>query len=720
MSPVLAALAVAAIATAAATTTNPEQGPGELEDDLASGSGDSAVPTSSPTPSPSPPHVVGDMGTIACGQQVTGNTTEHGLSTMGNRAYDHWYTFEVTAATDHGEWVFDSCGSEFDTYLRLYSVDGGNELSPRPINSCDDCGNCGLQTILRTDASSLPAGRYALLIEGYGRNHGSYTVAMRCPVGGATPPQPTSAPTTSASTPTPTTPLHVGANNMGTIQCNEHVSGNTTRHALDTVGRASYDHWYTFSVTDLDSDSDSGNTGEIFFLSDGVDGDPDTPGVGFGSSSGFGLGSGSGSGSAATSARSNWGFDSCGSEFDTFVRVFCVLTDGALHPVAACDDCGDCGLAAVLNPRRELHNGDYALLIEGYDPDEHGRYDMVLTCGNASDAPTGAPTASPTTEQHHLNVNNMGTIACGQQVTGNTTEHGLSTTGNRAYDHWYTFEVTAATDHGEWVFDSCGSEFDTYLRLYSVDGGNELSPRPINSCDDCGNCGLQTILRTDASSLPAGRYALLIEGYGRNHGSYTVAMRCPALIMLAPLVTTTAPTPAPTPAVIISATTRTPGVGASAASENDGPGAAIFIAAAAAVLLLLLVVVLVKRSRHRATASKRELPVVDPVSGKVGSTKGGGGRHAESPAIYKTMPPMASQDHPPRSTGGALKSAAAAARRQILPDPAVLGHENNYDFADPIDDDGRENDYEVADPTDDDGYLNIRDGSGDYDMASAL
>ena len=166
-------------------------------------------------------------------------------------------------------------------------------------------------------------------------------------------------------------------------------------------------------------------------------------------------------------------------------------------------------------------------------------YDSGSGSGSGdAELPTSAPTPGPTTAQHHLNANNIvGAITCGQQVAGNTTEH--ASTGNRAHGHWYTFEVTAAAADGALVLNSCGSGFDTGLWLYSVDG-DELSPRPINSCDDCGDCGTRAVLRTNAVALPAGRYALLVEGHSRSYGSYVVAMQCPALMVLAPSGTTTA------------------------------------------------------------------------------------------------------------------------------------------------------------------------------------
>ena len=49
----------------------------------------------------------------------------------------------------------------------------------------------------------------------------------------------------------------------------------------------------------------------------------------------------------------------------------------------------------------------------------------------------------------------------------------------------------------------------------------------LQGCDDCGDCGLQTVL--DAS-LPAGDYVLAIDGFNHAEGNYSVTMNCPGQI----------------------------------------------------------------------------------------------------------------------------------------------------------------------------------------------
>ena len=104
-----------------------------------------------------------------CGQTLTGSTS--GASNrIGSPAPDHIYHFCTSVSGTH---TFDSCGSGFDTWLRVWTHDLSRELF-----GCDDCGSCGLQTIL---TGSLAAGCYKLVIDGYSTRSGTYTVGITCP-----------------------------------------------------------------------------------------------------------------------------------------------------------------------------------------------------------------------------------------------------------------------------------------------------------------------------------------------------------------------------------------------------------------------------------------------------------------------------------------------------------------------------------------------------------
>ena len=107
-------------------------------------------------------------GSIACGETVAGST-DSVVSTLGGESGEHIYTFTMDR---EGFVQFDSCESSYDTFLRVLSDSLAAE-----IDGCDDCGNCGLQTVLD---SNLPAGDYHLLIEGFASSSGEYSVTMNC------------------------------------------------------------------------------------------------------------------------------------------------------------------------------------------------------------------------------------------------------------------------------------------------------------------------------------------------------------------------------------------------------------------------------------------------------------------------------------------------------------------------------------------------------------
>lgn len=179
-------------------------------------------------------------GNIACGDTVVGTTVAAG-SHVGNGASDHVYSFTLGAA-DAGFVQFDSCESQFDTYLRVFDasltteVTGCDDVSTQAIPTtpwfsrsslkdclCFQCGACGLQTVL--DAQ-LAAGDYNLVIEGFSSGEGTYSVTMVCTGGG------------------------VDNAIQGPITCagrTQTVTGDTTG-AVATVGNAGGDHLYSFTI----------------------------------------------------------------------------------------------------------------------------------------------------------------------------------------------------------------------------------------------------------------------------------------------------------------------------------------------------------------------------------------------------------------------------------------------------------------------------------------
>lgn len=152
------------------------------------------------------------------------------------------------------------------------------------------------------------------------------------------------------------------------------------------------------------------------------------------------------------------------------------------------------------------------------------------SCAEAAGEPPCGPAPTPSPTRNNLN---LGEFVCGDVVTGNTGQ-GRNVRGNAARELYIDFEASAS---GRYTFDSCGSGFDTWLRLYTRDLSTE-----ITNCDDCGPCGTRTVLSAD---LGPGSYTLMVEGYSAHEGEFTISIVCPVAALGGTEFPTSAPTKAP-------------------------------------------------------------------------------------------------------------------------------------------------------------------------------
>ena len=184
-------------------------------------------------------------------------------------------------------------------------------------------------------------------------------------------------------------------------------------------------------------------------------------------------------------------FDSCASSYDTFLRVVSPTLQDEIH---GRNGGGDCGTRSVLDA--DMDAGEYVLVVGGSG---NGDYSVTMNCPDDGFVD--------------------GTLDCGDTVTGTTVESS-SHFGEQSGDHIYEFSLTRGAHFVQ--FDSCASQFDTFLRVMSADLSIELA-----ACDDCGPCGDRTVLdlylTCDAATC---NYALIIEGYSGNEGAYSVTMNC--------------------------------------------------------------------------------------------------------------------------------------------------------------------------------------------------
>lgn len=173
---------------------------------------------------------------------------------------------------------------------------------------------------------------------------------------------------------------------------------------------------------------------------------------------------------------------SCGSDFDTWLRVWDKhLTEQLCH----CDDCGDCGNRSVLDCH--LPPGDYLIVVDGYSNKE-GMFELEVTCGFQ--------------------------VGCGDSVTGSTYEL-ASQVGDGSGEAHIPFSVEEAL---EITVSSCNSDFDTWLRVWNAELTEEIC-----HCDDCGACGTRTVLDCQ---LPPGDYVIVVDGYQEREGNYEIEIAC--------------------------------------------------------------------------------------------------------------------------------------------------------------------------------------------------
>ena len=407
------------------------------------------------------------------------------------------------------------------------------------ITGCDDCGPCDTQSVLET--GPMDAGDYALVIEGWATEEGRYSVTMTCQTvddttyfdGAIDCGSIVSGITTGAQGHSYTfTVPEPGLWNVEFDSCSSsfdtHLSVFTVPGAevlsgcddcgpcgeqavLDTGFLKAGDYAVSIASTAWEIPGYSQASGpymmQMLCFTDShdvtyFDGAVECGDTIIGDTTGEGSHRGN---SASDHLYSfdimeggvvNIEFNSCGSEFDTHLRV---LSHDLLTEVASCDDCGDCaGFQSILDTG-SLDPGGYVLVVEGYGTTE-GIYNVTTTCANT------------TADVQFYD----GTIDCGQLVAGDTMDEG-SHRGHESGDHIYYFTVP----DGQIInaeFDSCASDFDTHLRVF--DHGLEVE---YADCDDCGGCTNRAVLNV---ALEEGEYALLVEGYWYSEGNYQVQMTC--------------------------------------------------------------------------------------------------------------------------------------------------------------------------------------------------
>ena len=606
-----------------------------------------ATPT--PPPTMSLIQIVVAAATVSCGATLTGDT-RNGVAILGNNAKDVLYKFRVQVTT---QVTFATCGSAFDTALRLYTtagvIAGSDALAYNDDTSvCSGSTTHSLITLL-----VQPSTQYIVVVEGFGSSAGAFQLAMTCTARGGTVPPTTVSPTTVApTTSTPTTSNPTTANTPVTappsgpasmspspagasladiiaaapaITCNSVATGSTIG-GTTLVGNPSPETFFRLTLTEevlsnISTCRSSFDTylrlynavtlaagGEPITTNDDHGGgsctDPRASvmtgtlaaGVyiivveGFAGMSGdykLEVSCGSGSditlagalqqseslqcGTSATptvvsgntangepligyrardvlyrftlTAPKEVTLSTCGSSFDTYLQLFeeaTILAGGAAIYVNDDGATGNGGCARLLDVygihshiRRVLTPGSYVVVVEGYQ-EAMGPYELSFECADSVSVAYAVSAAQP--------------LTCGSTLSG-TTADGVSLLGNDAADLFFSVDVPRSMDL--WI-STCGSTFDTYLRLFNrstlltIPGGSfGLDSGGLRSDDaTCGSAvTLQSVIEVD--DAPVGQYIVVVEGFARSEGAYQLSLECPTPTITATATTTAAATTRP-------------------------------------------------------------------------------------------------------------------------------------------------------------------------------
>ena len=208
--------------------------------------------------------------------------------------------------------------------------------------------------------------------------------------------------------------------------------------------------------------------------------------------------------------------------YDTALGLF----DADLDPVSVDDDLDGCPWIFRSYLECCLAPGDYFIVVDGYDVNQTGDYEIEVAFAECPPDPCDAygelvvALDAPTT------------------FTGDNTDfpHLLGDVGGDA-----GFELTFA-EPGIWSFRSCdaGTVADVDLHLFDAspcDGGQLVAENTVGGCVDGGNAGAANLERVP---LDAGSYHLTV-GSGLTEGAFLVEIFSPCEAYEAAVQTATAP-----------------------------------------------------------------------------------------------------------------------------------------------------------------------------------
>ncbi|GGG43005.1 T9SS-dependent choice-of-anchor J family protein [Bizionia arctica] len=125
-----------------------------------------------PEPAPANDECV-DAEVINCGDMVSGSTVS-ATNSGNNTSNDVWYVLAGTAVDQ--EITASLCGSDFDTYIRIFDACAGTQVAFNDDNSAA-CGTGGNSEVTFTSDGVTT---YYIMVEGYSTNNGNFDLAITC------------------------------------------------------------------------------------------------------------------------------------------------------------------------------------------------------------------------------------------------------------------------------------------------------------------------------------------------------------------------------------------------------------------------------------------------------------------------------------------------------------------------------------------------------------
>ena len=119
----------------------------------------------------------------------------------------------------------------------------------------------------------------------------------------------------------------------------------------------------------------------------------------------------------------------------------------------------------------------------------------------------------------HFGAYHIKVLCENETVNNDTCAHFAGATTHANDIDYYNISLSQQTSL---IIDACDSQYDTWLDFAHANGTN------IHDCDDCGPCGLQTVL--EIHNVPAGIYRIGVGGWSTSFGTYRINVYCTSAV----------------------------------------------------------------------------------------------------------------------------------------------------------------------------------------------